>query len=599
MANLVSPGYNRSTLINQTLHPVEERAIEFKGLNRKPVFEEGEMSDMYNLTSENYPILTPRKPRGKLELPEDVTVPFGIAARYGRLALIAKDGEGNVNFYYDGDKVDNVVGLDLSTSMVTINNKICFFPQKTYLEITANGTSYRIGDYGSLEASFTAITSVAVDINNEDARIDTGTEGGDFAYDDAVNINGTLAYTSGGASHQATAKVSCVIEDVIKTTSGGTTTYTLVLPRETFIELTGEGAENITFTGTIKREMPNLDLVLEWNNRLWGASNSENTIYACKLGDPKNWQYFQGTSLDSYYAQQGTDGIWTGCAAYSSHAIFFKQGSMTRIYGSSPATFQLADTKCFGVREGNRDSVTVINDKVFYNSILGIMCYDGGVPYCISEKLKKTWARVVSGADGNKYYAATKSGNAWELMVLDIDKAVWHMEDNTRFSGTCRIDNQLYFLAQDKEEITCSESIHVLKYEPHLVGEESPTDGEVGIINSNMPVEDANKLDWRAVFGPFDEFMENRKIYSRLLLRLVRGAESEVSVYILIDIDPKEAKEEDWELVRKFDPTKTGGDYIPIIPRRCDRYSIKIVGKGKCSIKSLTRKVRMGTGGRL
>ena len=589
MANLVTPGYSRSVLISQTLHPVEERTIEFLGLNRKPVSEDGEMSDMYNLTSDNYPLLSPRKPRGSVNLPDGM-VPLRIMSRYGRLALIARDSESNVNFYYDGDKVAAVTGLGESTRMVAINNKICFFPQKTYLIINATGSSYSIGEYGNLEAKVTLESSAAITISNTDARIDVPK--GLFHYDDAINMTGTLAYTpQGGTATTMQVNVSCAVENVVR---GGLldTTDTLVLPRETFIELTGDGATNVSLSANsiIERSVPNLDMVLEWNNRLWGASIADNTIYACKLGDPTNWHYFQGTSLDSYYAQQGTDGIWTGCAAYSSHVIFFKQNSMTRIYGSSPATFQLANTQCFGCREGSRDSVTVINDKVFYNSVIGIMCYDGGTPYCISDKLQKTWKTVVGGQDGNKYYAATKAGNEWELMVLDIDKAVWHKEDNTRFVSTATVDNHLYYLTQDTEVIKCADDVLASKF--LMVGTGTAKTGEVGVINPLSPSEDMRAIEWSATFGPFDEFMENRKIYSRLLLRLVRGAESEVSVYISIN-------EGEWELVQKFDPTRTGGDYIPIIPRRCDRYSVRIEGKGKCSIKSLTRKVRMGTGGRL
>ena len=94
------------------------------------------------------------------------------------------------------------------------------------------------------------------------------------------------------------------------------------------------------------------------------------------------------------------------------------------------------------------------------------------------------------------------------------------------------------------------------------------------------------------MFGPFDEFVENRKIYSKLLLRLLRKGESKVDVFISIN-------EGEWEKVYTFDPSKTGGDYIPIIPRICDRYSVKLEGQGECCIKSLTRRVRMGTGGRL
>lgn len=582
MARLASPGYNRTVLVTQVLQPADERIIEFKGLNRMDVTEEGEMSAMKNLTSSNYPLLTPRKLRGTYTLPEGVKIPLAITARYERIAMVAKDNEDNVNFYYDGEKINEVVGLSEATEMVAINTKLCFFPQKKYVEIRTSGSSVVVDNFGSLEETFTTATGLTVTISSEDVRITLPSEHG-FKYDDAVNINGTLSYTSGGTSKTAACNVSCAIEAV----DGNT----LVLPRDTFIELTGEGATSITFIGTIGRTMPDLDHVIEWNNRLWGCSSADNTIYACKLGDPTNWQYYQGTGLDSYYAQQGTDGIWTGSAAYSSHIIFFKQNSMTKVYGSMPASFQVVNVQCYGVEEGSRKSVVVVNDKVFYKSVIGIMAYDGGLPYCISDKFNSKAKAVVGGTEGQKYYASMKTADVGpELMVLDIERGLWHKEDSTRFRDCCTINNKLYFITQDSESITCSDEIFCDSY--LLCGEGEASAGVVRVINPINPTETYADMPWMAVFGPFDEWIENRKIYSKLLLRLLRKNDSAVRVYISINGGA-------WELVQSFNPATTGGDYIPIIPRRCDRYSVKIEGTGDCCIKSLTRRVRRGTGGRL
>ena len=591
MARLVTPGYDRSTLIAQTLAPVEERCLEFKGLNRREVVEEGEMSDMLNLCSDDYPILSPRKPRGELTLPEGVKLPLQIMAKYNRLAMIARDTDDSISFYFDGVKIDEVDDLTYDTKMVSINTKICFYSgsRKTCISVLQRGTSAGIvtGSYTSLEESV-AVTNVSVVTSNEDARIVlSGIK--NFNYDDAVDISGTLAYTAGGTQLSVECKVSCIIEEVIKDETNEQTT--LVLPRETFIELTGEGATDIALTGAISRSWPDLDFVIEWNNRLWGASSSDNTVYACKLGDPTNWHYFQSTGLDSFYAQQGTDGIWTGCATYSSHVIFFKQDSMTRIYGTSPATFQVANAQCYGVEEGSDRSTVTINDRVFYKSAIGIMCYEGGIPYCVSEKFNTSFRNVIGGTEGSKYYASIQDAKGgFPLLVLDIDKGVWHKEDSTRMTGTCTIDNRLYFINAQSEALKCGPSAITSQW--LLVGHGAASNGKILIINPLNANESTEDIEWMAQFGPFDEYMENRKIYSKILMRLVRSNESEVKVYI-------SENEGAWELVQDFYPTKTGGDYIPIIPRRCDRYSIKIEGKGKCSVKSLTRKVRRGTGGRL
>lgn len=587
MANLVSPGYKNSALVNQFLAHAEERILEFKGLNRRDFVDEGEMSDMKNLTSDNYPLLTPRKLRGTYALPDDVVIPLKIMARYNKIAMIARDDEDNVNFYFDGQKVSEVTGLDETSDMVAINTRICFFPQKTCISVTQSGGAATVvqGSFSSLEESVTIGqgSPIAVTISNEDARI-TLPASHNFAYDDALNLAGTLSYKgTNNIAQTKSCRVACIVEEV----SGNT----LVLPRETFIELTGEGATEITFYGTIGRTIPAMDMVIEWNNRLWGASSADNTIYACKLGDPKNWQYYQGTSADSFYAQQGTDGIWTGCATYSNHIIFFKQNGMARIYGSAPSNFQVTNTKCYGVEEGSRASVVTINDQVFYKSVIGIMAYDGGTPYCISEKFAYPFKSVVGGSEGRKYYASIITKDVGpELMVLDIDKAVWHKEDSARFKDTCSIDDKLYFISHDSESLACGNEVLADSY--LLVGQGEASEGTINVVNPVNPTETYDDMEWSATFGPFDEFMENRKIYSKLLMRLLRKAGSSVDVFISIN-------EGAWEKVYSFDPAKTGGDFIPIIPRRCDRYSVKLVGKGNCSVKSLTRSVRMGTGGRL
>lgn len=560
MANLVRP-------IN-LLPPTEDRIIEFRGLNRRNTVADGEMADMWNLSSDDYPVLTPRRPRGEQQLPNGAVKPVQIMQRFERIAMIAQKADGSYAFFYNRTEVANVTGLTADSRMVAINTKICFFPQKTYVEIVRTGSVVTTGDFGHLDAQST-LTNAAINMSNENARLvmHSMVMASDYGYDDAIMINGTLSYTDSEGQTQSDKPcvVSCIIEEV----AGNT----LVLPRETFIEMTGEGATNIIFSGTVSRTMPDLDHVIEWNNRLWGVSNITNEIYACKLGDPKNWQYFQGTSLDSYSAQQGTDEDWTGCAAYSGHLIFFKQNSMAKIYGTAPSNFQLTNAQCYGVEQGSADSVVVLNDTVFYKSTIGIMAYTGSIPQCISENLNEKFSNVVAGTEGQKYYASiVNAAGENELMVFDMSRAIWHKEDDVRFRTCATMDGRLYFVCDQDTESFSADHMYV--------------------INPAEATESADSMEWRAVFGPFDEYVEHKKIYSKLWLRLIRNAASTVKVYISLDEGP-------WEQVYSFDPTKTGGDYIPIVPRRCDRYSVKIEGVGNCEIKSLTRKVRAGTGGRL
>lgn len=570
MANLVAP--------ITSLQPYEERIIEFKGLNRRSFVEEGEMSEMKNLTSDNYPLLTPRKLRGSYELPEGVAMPLAIMTKFDRLAMLAMNDRGRAAFFYDGEEITSVTGLSEDTQMVAINTKICFFPQRTYLTLVREGSDVIPGEYGSLGANIT-ITDAPVTISNENAQM-TISNDHNYAYDDAVDINGILTYipapeepeeatedTESEESEDPTFETKdCIVSCIIEAVNGNV----LTLPRETFIELTGEGATNITFSGTIKREVPDIKHVIEWNNRLWGVSDEDNTIYACKLGDPKNWKYYQGTSLDSYYAQQGTDEEWTGCAAYSSHLIFFKENRMTKIYGTSPSTFQITNTRCFGVEKGSSKSVVVLNNIVLYKSSIGIMAYEGGDPYCISEKLNCKFKNVVAGTEGAKYYAsAQRDDGTFEVYVFDIDKACWHKEDDVRFRGCTILDGRLLFISDRDTKAFDRNKIYV--------------------INPETASETVSQREWMAVFGAFDENIENQKIFSKMSLRFIAQPKTIVTIYIKMD-------DGEWERIKQIGYTETGGVTVPIVPRRCDRFYIKIVGKGDCEIKSLTRRFRRGSG---
>ena len=586
MANLVTPGYQRSVLINQVLPHVEERVIDFQGLNRKSVIAEGEMSDMWNLTADKYPVLSPRKARSTLDLPEGVKRPIRIIRRFEKTGYIAVDDDDNVSFFYNGVKIDAVDDLDTTSWAVAINTKLCFFPQKTYLDIHQTTSGVEVGAYKSLEAS-KSVTNAAVTMTTDEVRITLPADHG-FSYDDAINIEGTLYYTpSGGSATNTPCNVSCVVEDIVDDN-------TLVLPSGTFIDLLGVGATNITITATFGRSMPaDLDMLVEWNNRLWGCSITENTIYACKLGDPTNWQYFQGTSLDSFYAQQGTDEAFTGIAEYSGHLIFFKPNSMCRVYGTSPSNYQLTNTKCYGVEDGSRGSILTINDAVYYKSSIGIMAYNGGIPYCISEKLNRRFKNVVVGTEGTKYYASilelAEASYQGRMMVFDIAKGMWHMEDDLHFTDTCTIDNKLYYTSVEADILVCDLDVICAK---DLFCTTELTTGEAGIINDEDPTESADDIEWKAVFGPYDEYIEEHKIYSKLAIRFKANGPAQVNVYMSID-------EGEWELIQHYEEVSTQGEYIPIIPRRADRYSVKMEGKGNIEIKSVTRRVRRGTFGRL
>lgn len=604
------------------LTPTEQRLIEFKGLNKKAVVEEGEMSEMTNLTSTKYPLLTPRKPRGEMDVPSGVTEIIQIITKYDKIAMLAKVGE-SVKFFYDGEMTD-VGELSEETRMVAINTRICFFPEKIAYHIK-EGKAVSIPAALNFEPD-NRYTAEYIPEDDKDVFVFVTKNGlpeaeavpydlSMFHKDDAVNLEVTLKFdyyeNQKGKSYQSgtiylqpqkngnwtasqptrekfgdgslyyllvedyelTTSTSCEIKDLIMMGYEGATTprSRMELPYNTFGEMRGyyfaQPRQIQVVSLSVERSCPNIKYVIEANNRLWGLSDDDNTIYACKLGDPTNWHYYQGTSMDSYYAEQGTDGEWTGAANYGGHLLFFKEHTITKLYGTAPASYQTQNIIAPGVEKGSSKSVTVINDLVMYKSPLGITAYDGGTPYTVADKFGDVkYKDAVGGSDGFKYYVSADFGEEGQkFLVCDIDKAIWHEEDDLKVVDTTVLDGKLILAVNEPT--------------PHLV-----------VVDSDEPTE--GQVEWKAVFGPYDEYVENKKIYSKLSLRV--SSQEEASFKVSIKVDDGE-----WQSVKEFDEVSVGGEFIPVIPRRCDRFSIKVEGKGVCELKELTRRVRMGTGGKL
>ena len=319
-----------------------------------------------------------------------------------------------------------------------------------------------------------------------------------------------------------------------------------------------------TVLGSLKldRYCPDLDFVCEYNNRLWGCNSENNEIMASKLGDPTNWHYYQATSMDSFAASQGTDGKWTGCGVYSNHLMFFKENSIHKVYGSSPSTFQISTQKANGVKEGSDRSVAIIDDLVIYHSSVGWMAYTGDAPELISVKLGDVgYVNVAAGVEGKKYYCCgyDPSADRYDVLVFDTESGFWLREDNTHMTDFCNYQGLLMYIDDDT--------------------------GKIMRIGAG----DEEGIEWYAIFGEFDEIIEDKKVVSKLKARLTMSEGSTLNIYIKLDGGT-------WEQVQHFEHDSNMALVVPIVPRRCDRYSVKLQGVGRCRIESLLRIYRQASG---
>jgi hypothetical protein len=97
--------------------------------------------------------------------------------------------------------------------------------------------------------------------------------------------------------------------------------------------------------------------------------------------------------------------------------------------------------------------------------------------------------------------------------------------------------------------------------------------------------DDEAKVEWSATFCEMTETYMERKSYSRILIRmdLDRGAfcKGEISE----DGKP-------WKTVGTLNGGKTGEFLIK--PTNCDRFRIRLSGKGKCLVKAMVREFTLG-----
>ena len=127
-------------------------------------------------------------------------------------------------------------------------------------------------------------------------------------------------------------------------------------------------------TVSMERRVPELDFVTECDNRVWGCNSRENVIYGCKLGDPTNWFSYRGIAADSYAVTVGSDGAFTGAASCMGYALFFKENTLHKLYGSKPSDFQLSSLRCRGVAKNAARSLCVLNETLYYLSPDGAVC---------------------------------------------------------------------------------------------------------------------------------------------------------------------------------------------------------------------------------
>ena len=551
----------------------KHKQVKFGGLNHARGAEDGELYDMRNLCSDDYPVLSVRPKRhqiGKVEKPNGLFYWKG---------LMWVDG---TDLYFEGKVVGQVADSKktfgaLGPYIVIMPDKVCYhveeqtmMPMEKTWTHTDGGYYIRVMDaykaHNDNEAYVNTTKYNALSVRGLPDMPDNNAENPAPDFSTIFRIGDSVRVTSGDES------VVAVIRDFYRNVASAGYVgdngkpmyygYSQIIFDEGVLKNVGAG--NGT---TVVREVPDLKYLCEDGNRLWGCTGD--TIHASKLGDPFNWNVFDLLETDSWALTPASSGEFTGCINYQGYPTFFKEDRLYKVYGALPSAFSVVDSPCLGVAAGCSDTLALAWGSLFYLGTNGLMIYTGSLPRPVGQELGNTrFIGGSAGSDGLKYYASlTDPAGGCKLYVYDVQRGLWHIEDELAAVNLCRVEGDLYCMDADG-------NIWIL--------------GEAKAVPEDAAEEEA--VNWVAEFSDFTHDDPNHKGVSKLQLRLGLEKGSCMTVKIQFDSDGV------WRTVR----TLTGDGskrsfYLPIVPRRCDHYRLRLEGTGRASVYSLVRETYTGS----
>ena len=577
----------------------------FLGYDHNLRIPEGAFYEMKNLSSDKYPMLSPRPGRATaLNIMGDTT---GIIMK-DKLCFTC-----GTAFYHGDTRIE--MGLsDERKQLVSMGAYVIILPDKKYINTADHA------DRGDIEAEYQTVDSVRFWICRPDGEsyttewvTDTEPEA---PKDKAVWVNtseypNTILQWNEAAKCWVKITAPCVkifsmgIGKHFKAGDGitisGIKAAESIVDEETDAEITEQqreqlealegsavilecGEDEIVISGvldahcviptviTVKRSLPIMDYVVEHGNRLWGCrygldagGEFVNILYASKLGDFKNWAVYRGIGTDAYFANVGTDGPFTGAISYGygSCVLFFKEQGIHAVYGDGPGSFQVEHTACKGVQKGSAGSLTCVDGVVYYKSVTGVCRYTGSLPEEIGEVFGNVQYRdACGGSYRRKYYLSmADEDGVYHLFAYDTRLGLWHREDNTQVVGWADCGDDAWMLLPG--------------------GSRYSVTGKGGAREL--------KVKWSAQTGKLGIEHPDRKRLSRINVRVRLDTGSRFRLYIRYD------SAGGWAQVCSMTSKALRAYDFPVRIRRCDHWELKLEGEGDCEVYAVVKTYETGS----
>lgn len=555
---------------------------QFKGYNHTDDVGEDQFYDMKNMTSSCYPLAASRNRRGIIRTFEK---PNGLFAKE---KLCWVDG---TKLYYNGEYIGEVE--DSVKQFVSMGAYLLIWPDKKYLDTK----TLELKDLGATfvtttTASFTLCKQDGTDYGTYDVGDTPPDEpaDGDLWVDTSDTVHVLKQYSGYSASWISvpTTYIKIVSSNIGKnfkkhdgvTISGCNkealnADFILYECKEDFIVVTGilDAVFSQEEPITVERKIPDMDFLTESENRVWGCSSDKHEIYACKLGDPTNWNCFMGIASDSYALTVGSDGDFTGACTHLGYVLFFKEDVIHKVNGSKPANYQITNTHVRGVQRGSEKSLAIVNETLYYKAKHGVCAYEGALPQAISEVFgQEAYHSAVAGTIGNRYYICMEDRDGtWHLFVYDEAYDTWHREDNTHATYFAQVGNELFYIDASDNSLRAVNGSTQL-----YVGDPQPGQLEEPVA-------------WYAETGNIGIDLVDHKYISKIQVRFEIDEEASAKIEVQYDSSGE------WEEVYSLTSAANRAYTAPILPRRCDHMKMRFSGIGPAKIFSISKVIEQGS----
>lgn len=329
-------------------------------------------------------------------------------------------------------------------------------------------------------------------------------------------------------------------------------------------------------------DLPDMDYVIEAQNRLWGCKYGTvngklvNEIYASALGRFDVWHKYAGVSTDSYAASVGSDGRWTGAVNYQGYPLFFKEDRMHKVYVSASGAHRIQEYTMRGVQPGGAKSLAVVNGVLFYKARDCVCAYDGsGAPTDVSEKLNlnslsrpgSTTSIAVAYRDKYYLYLQMSTPPGSRLLVLDTRRGAWYRESLPIGSITDFTEHlgSLLCAAGGIEEIAHDNQ------------------------GSDLSGTEEGNVAWSCETGLIGYSTVEQKYVSRFNIRMSLAQDAYMDVLVQYDSDGV------WHNQGRLQGVGTRTFMLPVRPRRCDHFRIRLEGSGDVRIYSFAKIFEAGS----